>query len=230
MGEFTFVVEKKCPICGESSRVVKTKSRLIVEKTDEDFYVHYKSFNPYFYKIWFCEHCGFAADENHFLATISPKPKKKVKDFLDQRKLAMEFTEERGVPEAVASFKLAIYYAELMGESAAHRAGLYLNLAWIYRETGETDKEKEFMQKAADLYDKSIMSERYPIGNMTDNLAIYLVGAIYFRMGDLEKSTQYLSRIMGDQRLRNMEPKTFDRARDLWQRIREIKGEEYSKE
>ena len=201
----------------------------MVEKTDEDYCVHYKGFNPYFYKIWFCEHCGFAADEKHFLATISPKPKRAVKEFLEKKKLGMEFTEERGVPEAIASYKLAIYYAELMNESMGHRAGLYLNLAWIYRETGEKDLEREFLQKSADLYDQSIMKERYPIGNLTDNLAIYLVGAIYFRMGELDKATQYLSRIMGEQALRTQEPKTFDRARDLWQTIREMKGEEDKK-
>ena len=202
MAEFTFVVQKPCPICGESTRVVKTKSRLVVEKTDEDFCTHYKGFNPYFYKIWFCEHCGFAADEKHFLGNISPKPKRLVKDYLAEKKLHMEFTEERGVPEAIASYELAIHYAEIMGESMGHRAGLTLNLAWVYRETGEKDKENEYLQKAADLYDQSIMKERYPIGNLTDNMAIYLVGAIYYRMGDLEKSTQYLSRIMGEQALR----------------------------
>ena len=33
MGEFTFTVQKTCPICGESTRIVKTKSKLMVEKT-----------------------------------------------------------------------------------------------------------------------------------------------------------------------------------------------------
>lgn len=34
MGEYTFVVEKPCPICGETTRVIKLKSRIISEKTD----------------------------------------------------------------------------------------------------------------------------------------------------------------------------------------------------
>ena len=58
---------------------------------------------------------------------------------------------------------------------------------------------------------------------MTDNMVIYLIGAIYYRLGDYEKATQYLSRIIGDNNMRSMEPKTFDRARDLWQTIRERK-------
>lgn len=107
MGEYTFIVSKTCPICGESTRIIKLKSRIIAEKTDEDFCVHYKGINPYFYHIWFCEHCGFAADEAHFLAPMASRHKQKIRDFLQGRQLGLDFTEERGVPEAIASYKLA---------------------------------------------------------------------------------------------------------------------------
>ena len=123
MGEYTFVVDKPCPICGETTRVIKLKSRIIAEKTDEDFCVHYKGINPYYYHIWFCEHCGFAADEKHFLTPLPARNKQKIREFLSKRQLALEFTPVRGVPEAVASYKLAIYYAELIDASLAHRAG-----------------------------------------------------------------------------------------------------------
>lgn len=55
-------------------------------------------------------------------------------------------------------------------------------------------------------------------------MVVYLIGAIYYRLGNMEKATQYLSRIIGDQNMRTMEPKVFDHARDLWQDIRERKG------
>ena len=230
MGEFTFTVQKTCPICGESTRIVKTKSKLMVEKTDEDFCVHYKGFNPYFYKIWFCEHCGFAADEKTFLGTMPSLHKKKIQEFLAQRKLGIQFVEERGIPDAVASFKLAIFYAEMTDQPLARRAGLYLELAWIYRADGEQDKENEMMQRAADLYDTSLMTERYPINGLSDNTVVYLIGAIYFRMQDYEKSTQYLSRIIGDQSIRDNDNRLYKRARDLWQTIREDTRDKNSEE
>ncbi|SHL12255.1 hypothetical protein SAMN05216582_1531 [Selenomonas ruminantium] len=226
MGEFTFTVEKKCPICGESTRVVKTKSKLNVERTDEDFCVHYKGFNPYLYKIWFCEHCGYAADENTFLGSMPVVNKRKIQEFLAKKKLAMEFVEERDVPDAVASFKLAIFYAEMTDQSLAKRAGMYLGLAWIYRYSGEQEKEMEMLQRAADLYDKSLMTEHYPQNGMSDDTAVYLVGAIYYRMHDYEKATQYISRLIGDQGLRDRDVHLYKRARDLWQTIREDKGED----
>jgi uncharacterized protein (DUF2225 family) len=225
MGAFTFTVEKKCPICGESTRVVKTKSKLSVERTDEDFCVHYKDFNPYLYKIWFCENCGYAADENTFLGSMPIVHKRKIQEFLAKKKLSMEFVEERDVPEAVASFKLAIFYAEMTEQPLAKRAGMYLGLAWIYRYSGEKEKELEMMQKAADLYDKSLMTERYPQNGMSDDTALYLVGAIYYRMKEFEKATQYISRLIGDQGLRDRDIQLYKRARDLWQTIREDKGD-----
>ena len=225
MGEFTFTVEKKCPICDETTRVVKTKSKLSVERTDEDFCVHYKDFNPYLYKIWFCEKCGYAADEKTFLGSMPVVHKKKIKEFLDSRKLGMQFVEERGVPDAVAAYKLAIYYAEMIEQPLAKRAGMYLGLAWIYRYSGEQDKEMEMMQKAAELYDQSLMTERFPQNGMSDDTAVYLVGAIYYRMKDYEKSTQYLSRLIGDQSLRDRDIQLYKRARDLWQSVREDQSE-----
>ncbi len=225
MGEFTFTVEKKCPVCGETTRIVKTKSKLSVERTDEDFCVHYKDFNPYLYKIWFCEKCGYAADEKTFLGAMPAIHKKKIKEFLDSRKLGLQFVEVRGVPDAVAAFKLAIFYAEMTDQPLAKRAGMYLGLAWVYRYSEEQDKENEAMQKAADLYDQSLMTERFPQNGMSDDMALYLVGAIYYRMKDYEKSTQYLSRLIGDQSLKDRDIQLYKRARDLWQTVREDQGE-----
>lgn len=226
MAEYTFVAEKICPICEKSTRVVKTKSRLVAEKRDEDFCVHYKGFNPYYYRIWFCEHCGYAADEKTFLGYMPEKSKERLREFLSKRNLAMEFTEVRGVPEAVASYQLAIHYLELVNAPASKLAGRYLEWAWIYRSSGEKEKEMEKLKKAADLYNYSIMTERYPIGDMSDTMALYLVGAIYYRMGDLEKCTQYLSRIIGDQSVRSTDPKLYDRTRYLWQDVRALQGVE----
>ncbi len=225
MGTYTFIVEKTCPICGKSTRVVKTKSRLIIVKTDEDYCVHYKDFNPYYYKIWFCEHCGFAADEKTFLAKMPERQKEKIMAFMNGRNLSMEFTEERGLPEAVASYRLAIFYMELIDAPFSKRASLHLGLAWVYRLAGDAENELEFMQKAAEYFDRSIMTEHYPVGNLTDTGAIYLVGALYYRMEDFEKCAQYLSRIIGNQEIRQLEPRVYDKARDLWADVRAKRAE-----
>ena len=223
MDSHCFMVEKPCPVCMKSTRVIKTRSRLIVQKTDEDFCVHYKDFNPYYYKIWVCEHCGFAADEKTFLTKLPERTRAKLWEFLSQKKLDIEFTEERGLPEAIASFQLAISYLDLIHAPLSKKASMHLQLAWIYRENGDKELEEEYMLKAAEFYDQSLTQERYPVGNMTDNAAMYVVGAIYYRLGDYEKCAQHLSRIIGDQSIRTREPQIFDKARNLWADVRDEK-------
>ena len=226
MDSHCFMVEKPCPVCMKSTRVIKTRSRLIVQKTDEDFCVHYKDFNPYYYKIWVCEHCGFAADEKTFLTKLPERTRTNIWDFLAQKKLDIEFTDERSLPDAIASFQLAISYLDLLHAPLSKKASTNLQLAWIYRESGDKELEEEYMRKAAELYDQSLTQERYPIGNLTDNGAMYVVGAIYYRLGDYEKCAQHLSRIIGDQSVRTREPQIFDKARDLWSDVREERKKE----
>ncbi len=217
-----YTAKKICPVCGKEISVTKVRSRIISVKTDDDFCVHYKDFNPYYYTIWICEKCGYAADENHFTGHMHPKHQELIRNFLNERKISLEHREERTLAEAVRSYKLAIFFAELISASAGHIAGLYLKLAWIYREDEDKEKEDEALAKAVVYYDKSLSTERYPIGNMTDNMVIYLIGAIYKRIGNYESATQYLSRVIGDQRARS-ETKIFNKARDLWQDIRSDK-------
>lgn len=217
----SFVVEKTCPICGQETRVIKTRSRLVVEKRDEDLCVHYKGFNPYFYRIWICEHCGFAADETTFTSPMPNKHREKLREFLKSKDLDIEFTEIRTLPDAVGSFIMALVYLDVINGPASKKGSYNLNVAWLYRELPEyIEEENKYLELAAEQFDESLAKERYPIGGLSDMAAIYLIGAIYYRLGNVEKCTQYLSKIISDQEIRTREPKVFDKARDLWGDIR----------
>ena len=229
MDSHTFMVEKPCPVCMKKTRVIKTRSRLMVEKTDEDFCVHYKGFNPYYYKIWVCEHCGYAADEKSFLTKMPERQRKALWEFLAKKQIEFEFKEERDLPDAIASYQLALSYLDIVESPPSKKASLNLKLGWIYRFNEDKEKEDEYLLKAAELYDLSITKERYPIGNLTDSGAMYLVGALYYRLGELDKCAQHLSRIIGDQSVRTREPKIYDKARDLWGDVREQQKKDQKK-
>lgn len=230
MSEFTFVVEKKCPICGESTRVVKIRSKIPVINTDEDFCAHYRGFNPYFYHIWVCEHCGFAADEKNFLSPMPAKYKANIRKYLEEKKLKFIFMEERGMPEAVASYRLAQLFADMQNFSLYQQAGILLRIAWLYRITEEKEKELEFMQQALTMYERSQATEHYPQGNMTVNDLTYLIGAIYYRMGNNEKCLRYLSDLRMVKDLRIVAPKVYEYTKKLWEKVREDSKEEFEQE
>ena len=133
--------------------------------------------------------------------------------------------DERTADEAIRAYKLGLYFAEQLGWPLQKQAGYRMGMAWVYRDTEEHEKEEESLRRAAELYEKSVMKEHYPINGMTDNMAMYIAGAAYYRIGDFEKATQMLSRLMGDQELRKSDAKLFERAQNLWLDLREKKAE-----
>ena len=226
MAEYTYTVEKPCPVCGEKTHATKLKARLITLGTDEDFCVHYEGVCPYRYRIWLCEHCGFAADEKQFTEEpLSARDKAKIQELLEGRKINLPYTEERTVEDAIRAYKLAIYFVERVGWPLQKKAGYCMGMAWVYRDTEEHEKEAEMLRCAAELYEKSVMTEHYPIHGMSDSMALYIAGAAYYRMGDYEKATQMLSQIMSDQEVRKNDVKLFERTQNLWLDLREKKVE-----
>lgn len=223
--EFTFTVEKTCPVCGAETRIVKVKSRLVAQKIDEDYCCHYKDFNPYLYHIWACEHCGFAADEKVFLTHMADKNKEKMQAFLKEKRVRFRFTEERTVPDGLASLQLAIYCAELLKAPLARLAGLTLRLAWIFRLINNEEQERIYTRKALEMYERSLASERYPIDNLTDSMVMYLIGALHARLGQRDQAIMYLSRLVGDKEAKISDAKLYQDARRLWQDIRSDKDE-----
>ena len=220
MSDKTFVVEKTCPICQESTRVVKVRSRLAVTKRDEDGCVHYDDFNPYFYTAWTCEHCGFAADEKTFTTKMPDRHLKILRNELLANKFGVDFVEERTLDDAVFALKLAISYVELVEGKFFTRAKLAQQLAWIYRDAGNEVNERKYLEQAARLYDSSLAKENFPIEGLSDSGATYLIGAIYWRLGEVEKCGVYLSRLMKDDGLRSRDPRLYDKVRDLWGDVR----------
>ena len=226
MAEYTYTVEKPCPVCGEKTHATKLKARLITLGTDEDFCVHYEGVCPYRYRIWLCEHCGFAADEKQFTEEpLSARDKAKIQELLEGRKINLPYTEERTVEDAIRAYKLAIYFVERVGWPLQKKAGYCMGMAWVYRDTEEHEKEAEMLRCAAELYEKSVMTEHYPIHGMSDSMALYIAGAAYYRLEDYERATQMLSQIMSDQEVRKNDVKLFERTQNLWLDLREKKVE-----
>ena len=221
--QYTFILERPCPVCGLNTRVVKCKSRLIAEKTDLDLCIHYKDINPYLYRVWACEHCGYAADEQKFIRRMPEKTQDKLLQFLQTADLALPFSEVRTSEQAIQYIEMAILFNELSDPSPNRRANLYRIMAWIYRYDGDEAKEQDALGKAAELFDLSLETENYPVDKMSDTTATYLAGAIHVLRHDYDKATRHLSRLISNQSLRSSAPKIYEMARDMWQDIKTAK-------
>ena len=221
--KFTYISEKTCPICEEKTRIVQCKTRLVADTLDIDFCMHYKNFNPYLYTIWVCEKCGYAADETRFQDRYADKVRKGVRKFLSENDMRTPFVETRTAEEALAFYESAIFFNETFEMSKGRQGGLYQKMAWICRIEGDVEREKEYLLKAAELYEVSLDSERYPIGKVSDTAATYIVAVNYFMLKEYDKASYYLNQIVGNPNLRSTAPKIHEKARHIWQDIRAMK-------
>ncbi len=218
--KYTVISNRRCPICEKDTRVVKTKSRINVEKRDLDYCIHYKDFDPYLYTVLSCEHCGFAAEEKKFTGAWPNKLKETLREFLKQNDMKLPFVEERNVEDALSLFELAILFSEMTDQSKGRQAILNLNAAWVCRCEGFAERERDFMEQAAENFAVALENERWPINGISDDMATYLCAAIYFLINEYDKATNWLGRIMNNANLRSRAPKLFEQARDMWQDIK----------
>ncbi|MDT8903561.1 DUF2225 domain-containing protein [Anaeroselena agilis] len=223
MADILYTVEKACVMCDKRFSVTKVRNRLSMLKQDSDFCTYYKEVNPYYYSVWVCPHCGYAAQDTYF--EEQPAKMAAVKTFLSGRDVKVNFSGERTRQEAVTTYKLAIFFADMAGTLPSRQAGLYLKLAWLYREGGLPDEEKTMLDQAREHYELAFLKERLPIGNMSQLTLEYLIGELLRRTGRLPEALNYLGKVVGNPQAKN-EKRVLELAREAWTLAREARKEQ----
>ncbi|MDF2568810.1 MAG: hypothetical protein K0R55_414 [Sporomusa sp.] len=218
MAEPTYSVDKECPVCKKSFSVTKLRSRQVMVKQDSDFCAYFQDVKPYYYTIWVCSNCGYAAADSYF-DELSVAAHDKIAKFLAARTVNVNLSGERTREQAIAAYKLAIFFAELISAPASRSAELYLKLAWIYREAENAEEEKNALTKAGEYYEQALMRERLPIGTLSEAAVTYLIGELSRRTGQNEKALLYLGKVVGSPAAK-LEPRITNLARDAWHEAR----------
>lgn len=220
MADALYFTGKECAVCGEKFEVTCIRSRLSLIKQDTDLCAYYKNINPYYYTVWVCPHCGYAARDTDF-ATITTAVAAKIHKFLSEREVKVNLCGIRTREQAIVAYQLAIFYAELTADKASKEAGLHLRLGWLYREGQQSDEEHKALAKACECYEQALSREEMPIGNLSELTVMYLIADLLRRTGKNEKAMLYLSRVVSSP-LGKSEKRIADLARDLWQEMRSI--------
>ncbi len=213
-----FSVEKTCPICNKNFSATRVRSRLVLIKQDSDFCSYYKDVNPYYYKVWMCPHCCYAAQDTNF-EDILPAAAEKIQRFFSNREMRLDLSGNRSREQGIVSHQLAIVCGELAAVPASRLAGLHLRLGWLYREAQQKEQEKATLLKAIDYYEIALEKENMPVGPMTELTIIYLIGDLLRRTGSNDKALLYLSRVVSSPQAKQ-EKRIADLARDVWQDMR----------
>jgi uncharacterized protein (DUF2225 family) len=220
MVEALYTAEKRCTMCDKEFTVTRVRNRLAMLKQDSDFCTYYKDINPYYYSVWVCPHCGYAAQDTYFEET--PAAFGTIKDFLSKRTVNVNFGGKRTRQDAITTYKLGIFFAELAGTLPSRLASLYLKLAWLYREGGQTSEEAAMLDKARVYYEQAFLKEKTPIGGMTQLTLEYLIGELLRRTNRLPEALSYLAKVVGNPRAKS-EKRILDMAREAWTQARDAK-------
>lgn len=209
----------KCPVCNNEFNTLKVKAKACrVEKKDEDFCTHYNGVNPLFYEIIVCPVCAYSASENTY-EELPQQDVKLLKEAFAGRMVERSFCGERSLTDAIDSFKLALYTANIRKVKSSMIAGLCLRIAWLYRFAGD-DKEAVFLKFALENYKEAFDKEKLPIGNLDEFAMLYLLGELSRRAGMMEEAVVWFSKAISSPERKN-NPRIERLAREQWGLVRE---------
>jgi hypothetical protein len=211
--------EKECPICLGNFKVTRTRVGLSLTGMDPDFRMRYEGVDPIHYLIWVCPHCGYAAQEDCF-SSLGDNARAAILKALEGKTVGVNLQGERTLEQALVSYKLALYFGDLRNLPASKIGGLYLKMAWLYRDKQEADLEQVCLAKAAECYTRAYSNERFPIGKMTENTLVYLIANLLDCIGETKQAVTWLGKIIGSKE-KSGEAKIYSMAQDLWYRIKE---------
>ncbi|SHJ02494.1 DUF2225 domain-containing protein [Lutispora thermophila] len=221
MNNAYYTKEVTCPICMINFNTTKIKtSALRVEHRDEDFCVHYENYNPIYYEVIVCPSCGYASTENAF-DNLNNKEKLVLAEAFVGRQIGRNFCGIRTHKDALDSYKIAIYTANLIKAKNSYIAGLALKTAWMYRYINNEENEKAFLNMALDNYIEAFNKERFPANNMDELTVIYLIGELSRRLGNYEEAVYWFSRVTSHPD-RNSNMRIQGLAREQWHAVREL--------
>jgi uncharacterized protein len=211
-----------CPVCGTKFQAKAVKlSAYRKQRSDSDFFIRYSSINPYFYEVWLCNACGYAAMKQYF---------DKIRDYqveLIQKKVTPKWRGRRyaeiyNTEVAVERYKLALLNSVVMEAKASLKALTCLRIAWMYRLQNNEENEQLFLKQALEGLNNAYMNEDFPICGMDKYTVTYLIGELSRRTGDLHEANLWFSKIITT-------PSVPQKLKDLARDQRDIIKEETSR-
>lgn len=207
-----------CPVCDNvfQARAVKS-SAYRRQKSDSDLHIRYSLINPYFYEVYLCNICGYAAMKQDF---------EKIRDSqmdLIQKKISLKW-QGRRYPEvydndiAIERYKLALLNSVVIEAKASRKALNCLRIAWMYRLKEDDQNEQLFLKQALEGFNNAYLNEEFPICGMDKFTVMYLIGELNRRTENLDEANLWFSKIITTP---SVPQKIKDLARDQRDLIKE---------
>ncbi|MDT8719025.1 DUF2225 domain-containing protein [Clostridium sp. 19966] len=185
-----------CPVCGHrfKAKCVKINSYR-VEGKESDFHILYSRINPYFYDVWICDSCGYAAIKKDFLA-IREYQLNKVKENVTKKWRGRTYPKIYDLDIAIERYKLSLFNYMVIESKSSSKAMNCLKLSWMYRLKNDVENENLFLKQALDGLNNAYYNEDFPIYGMDRFTTMYLIGELYRRLENYDDATLWFSNVV----------------------------------
>lgn len=185
-----------CPVCGRNFTVkaIKTSSYRMKDK-DSDFFIRYDIINPYFYDVWLCNNCGYAAMKADF-EKIRNFQIDLIKENITPKWKGREYNVPYNVDAAIERYKLSLLNYYYSDSKASKKAMNCLKLAWMCRLTEDLQAEKDYLKEALKGFNDAFFNEDFPIYGMDRYATMYLIGELNRRTDNLDEAMIWFSKVI----------------------------------
>lgn len=217
----------KCPFCTIEFETTRMRpSAVRVKEQQSDFGNIFESECPYVYAITVCPACSFAARNTDFekirvaseakIMAASKQLRQSTKPKPDIFKLGPSTPEV-----AVKRFELAIaFYKMRYVVEMGVLANMTLHMVWLYRLTGNKEKEQLALAQAATVYEQYLAKAYTLPETLGEPGVIYLIGDLTRRQGKLKEARRFFESAIASKEIKDY-PKIGEMARDQMAAIKE---------
>lgn len=181
-----YLFDKKvtCPVCNSTFKTTCVKSKSArIESKDSDLFIRYtEKVNPYFYDVWLCNSCGYAAMKSDF-ENLRTFRKELVNSNITPKWTPRDYPRILDTKNAIERYKLALLTAILTSGPDSTKAMISLKIAWMFRLLEDTSSELSFLGQSLEGFKDAYQNEPFPIYGMERDSLMYLIGELSRRLG-----------------------------------------------
>ena len=205
----------QCPVCDSSftSKAIRSGKNKLVS-TDSDLYSRFSIINPILYDVIVCN-CGYAALGNEF-EKLRPTQTDWIRNEITSIYHKVDYPVILNEKNAINRYKLAFLNSKVKKARLGERAYLCLKIGWLYRDLGDNENERLFLEHARKGFLKAFTTERFPIFELDELTTMYLVAELSRKAGDFETATRWASEVItkndASDRLKNLARKVREKS------------------
>ena len=215
---YLYTKTSTCPVCTKNFiEVLVRRSKLRQAGIDRDFRIRFKDIDPNLYDVTLCSHCGYAALSNYF-DRITSKQQEWIQEKITPNYKHVEYDIPLSPKDALARYKQALTCAQAINAKSSQKALICLKMAWIYRDSKDEKDELTLLKFAHDSLKDAYTNENFPLGNMDEHTAKYMIAELARRLGDFNEAQRLISDLITT---RGTPSSIKERAQDLKDLVRD---------